>query len=80
MRDPKYDGASTMMLFAGDDAESKALARRLATDLGFEAIDAGGLAAARHLEHLAMLWISLAFGGGGAEKLGRSFAFRVVRR
>jgi NADPH-dependent F420 reductase len=80
MQDPKFDGASTVMFYAGDDADAKALARRLATDLGFEAIDAGGLVAARHLEHLAMLWISLAYGVGGAEKLGRGFAFRVVRR
>lgn len=80
MRDPKYDGASTVMFYAGDDADAKSLARQLATDLGFEAIDAGGLAAARELEHLAMLWISLAFGAGGAEGLGRAFAFRIVRR
>jgi hypothetical protein len=43
-----------------DDPQAKNVARELATVLGFEAIDAGGLSAARELEHLAMLWISLA--------------------
>lgn len=80
MQAPTFDGAPSVMFYAGDDAHAKSLARQLATDLGFEAIDAGGLSAARELEHLAMLWISLAFGAGGAEKLGRDFAFRVVRR
>jgi NADPH-dependent F420 reductase len=80
MEDPKFDGAATMMFYAGDDAQAKSVARQLATDLGFEPFDAGGLSAARQLEHLAMLWISMAYGLGGAEKLGRSFAFRVVRR
>ena len=43
--------------------------------LGFDAVDAGPLVRSRELEHLAMLWISLAFGG-----LGRDIAFRLVRR
>jgi predicted dinucleotide-binding enzyme len=75
MQDPVYDGAATVMFYAGDDAAAKAHAHRLATDLGFEAIDVGALVRARELEHLAVLWISLAFGD-----LGRNFAFRVVRR
>jgi NADPH-dependent F420 reductase len=80
MQNPKFDGVSTVMFYAGDDPKAKSLARQLATDVGFEAIDAGGLAAARELEHLAMLWISLAYGVGGAETLGRGFAFRIARR
>jgi len=80
MQNPMYDGASTVMFYAGDDTHAKSLARQLATELGFETIDAGGLTAARELERWAMLWISLAFGAGGAEKLGRDFAFRLVRR
>jgi NADPH-dependent F420 reductase len=80
MADPQYGGAATVMFFAGDDPQAKDVARELASALGFEAIDAGGLAAARQLEHLAMLWISLAYGIGGAQSLGRGFAFRVVRR
>ena len=46
------------------------------TDAGFEAIDAGGLRAARLLEPLAMLWIELALKRG----LGSGFTFTVQRK
>lgn len=65
-----------MMPMASDDAEAKTIVARLAEELGFEAIDAGPLTAARMLEHLALFWIKLAY----AQKLGRSFAFSLVRR
>jgi predicted dinucleotide-binding enzyme len=80
MADPKYDGASTVMFYAGDDKSAKQIAHDLATSLGFDAIDAGSLTRARELEHWAMLWISLAYGLAGGAALGRDFAFRVVRR
>jgi 8-hydroxy-5-deazaflavin:NADPH oxidoreductase len=75
MRDPVYGGAPTVMFHAGDDAGAKAVARELSTALGFDAVDAGPLTRARELEHLALLWISLAAGG-----MGRDIAFRLVRR
>jgi predicted dinucleotide-binding enzyme len=65
-----------MMPMAGDDAEAKTIVAKLAEELGFEAIDAGALTAARMLEQLALFWIKLAY----AQKLGRSFAFSLVRR
>lgn len=80
MRDPVYGGAPTAMFYAGDDAEAKRSVQALAEGLGFEAVDAGPLVRARELERLAMLWISLAFGGAGVPGLGRDFAFRLVRR
>lgn len=64
------------MFYCGDDAVAKGLAAQLASDLGFEPIDAGALTAARLLEPLAMLWIHLAF----AQGVGREFAFRIMRR
>ncbi len=75
MRDPVYGGVATTMFYAGDDAGAKATAGELARVLGFDAIDAGPLVRARQLEHLCVLWISLAFGGHG-----RDIAFRLVRR
>jgi predicted dinucleotide-binding enzyme len=48
----------------------------LAEDLGFEVADAGGLAMARYLEPMAMVWIHLAI----VQKQGRDIAFRLVRR
>ena len=56
--------------------ERKKKAATLATDLGFEPVDAGALAVARLLEPLAMLWITLAFKQG----MGVDFGFRLARR
>ncbi len=75
MAEPEYDGARTVMFYAGDDASAKQSVHTLIDAIGFEPIDAGALMRSRELEHLAMLWIGLAFGG-----MGRDFAFRVVRR
>ena len=64
------------MFVAGDDAARKPLVMQLVSELGFEAIDAGPLIAARLLEPMAVLWINLAYRPGGS----RDFAFSVVRR
>ncbi len=64
-----------VMFVAGDDASRKPIVLGLVSDLGFQAIDAGPLAAARLLEPLAMLWIELAMKRGHA----RDFAFAMVR-
>lgn len=70
MADPVFDGRAAMLPVAGDDADAKATAMGLASELGFEPFDAGDLDAAVHLEHLARFWIHLAFTGGD-----RAFAF-----
>jgi len=75
MANPVYDGAATTMFYAGDDPNARQTAHQLATELGFEAVDAGPLIRARELEHLALLWISLSISGHG-----RDIAFRLVRR
>lgn len=79
MRNPTYSEAPTAMFVAGDDGDARKVVLSLATSLGFDAIDAGPLVRARELEHLAMLWISLAMGIGVAP-LGRDIAFRLVHR
>lgn len=80
MAEPRYAGEASVMFFAGTDASAKDVAAELAASLGFESIDAGSLTRARQLEHLAVLWITLAYGGPGQPGLGRDFALRVVRR
>lgn len=75
MAEPVYDGAASVMFLAGDDDDARVAVQHLIEVLGFEAIDAGLLRRSRELEHLASLWIGLAFGG-----MGRDFAFRIVRR
>jgi NADPH-dependent F420 reductase len=76
MANPVYPGGPISMFIAGDDADAKAVASRLAEDLGFEPIDAGGLKVARFLEPLALLWINLAV----VQNLGRDIAFKLLRR
>jgi len=76
MANPRYPAGALTMLYCGDDAEAKKKAATLATDLGFEPVDAGALPVARLLEPLAMLWITLAFKQG----MGVDFGFRLARR
>jgi predicted dinucleotide-binding enzyme len=76
MADPVIDGTRTVMFVCGDDAEAEPTVLQLATDVGFDAVDAGKLAQARLLEPWALLWISLAFKGA----VGRDFGFALLRR
>ncbi len=76
MHEPRYDGASPLMPVAGDDAAAKEVVLGLARELGFDAVDAGPLSAARDLEHLAALWIRLAYPLGH----GPDIAFALLRR
>jgi predicted dinucleotide-binding enzyme len=75
MADTAYPGGKAAMLVAGDDARAKEVALALAGELGFEALDAGPLTAARELEALATLWIRLTRSGHG-----REIAFSLLRR
>jgi len=76
MLEPGYAEGAATMFCCGDDAEPKAVATRLAAELGFDPVDAGPLSQARLLEPLGLLWISLAY----RQRLGRNIAFRLVRR
>jgi predicted dinucleotide-binding enzyme len=76
MEKPELKGIRSMMFVCGEDAKSRETVRKLAEQIGFDAIDAGGIAVSRLLEPLAMLWIHLAY----TTPLGRDFAFAVIRR
>ena len=76
MADAAFDGGRPVLPVAGDDADAKAAVIALGEDVGFEGVDAGPLAAARDLEHLALLWIRLAVLHGQ----GRGIAFALLRR
>lgn len=76
MRNPIYAGEPTTMFICGDDAAAKAVAKKLAEDLGFAVADTGSLATARYLEPLAMVWIHLAI----VQKQGRGIALKLVQR
>lgn len=76
LANPDYSGQKPMMPVAGDDADAKTVATDLANQIGFDAFDAGPLTAARDLEHLAVLWIRLAYQLGH----GPDIAFGLMRR
>jgi predicted dinucleotide-binding enzyme len=76
MDNPSFGDRRAVLFVCGDDAAHKPTVLKLASDIGFEAIDAGALVVARLLEPYAMLWIHLALTRG----LGRDFAFGLLRR
>jgi predicted dinucleotide-binding enzyme len=76
MANPVINGIRTVMFVCGDDEAAKPRVLQLASDVGFDAVDAGKLTQARLLEPWAMLWIALAFGTNA----GRDFGFAMLRR
>jgi predicted dinucleotide-binding enzyme len=64
-------GSEQLTLFvAGDDAKAKQTVMQLGSDIGFDAVDAGPLKAARYLEPMGMLMISLGYDLGMGAKIG----------
>ena len=53
-----------VLFLAGDDGDAKETVALLAAELGLDPVDAGALQRARHLEHLAVLWIHRAMATG----------------
>ena len=79
MDDPAgYEPAPTAWL-AGDDDGALSTAGDLARDLGFAPVVAGDLTAARDLEHLAALWIRLAYALGHGPDVAVSLTRRSAR-
>ncbi len=76
MEDPRFAGHAASLFLAGDDPDAKARAAGLASDLGLEPVDCGALSAAEQLEHLARLWVHLAYG----LEQGPDIAFALMRR
>jgi predicted dinucleotide-binding enzyme len=61
---------------AGSDEQAKVKVLKLGQELGFEPIDVGPLSRARGTEHLAALWVQLAY----LQKLGTGFAFKIIKK
>ena len=57
-------GMRPVIPIAGDDVAAKATVASLLDGLGWESVDAGGLAAAVDLEHLTLFWVRMVRGGG----------------
>jgi predicted dinucleotide-binding enzyme len=76
MDHPDFGGSQPLMCVCGDDETLKPSVLLLASDLGFDAVDAGKLSAARYLEPLAALWLHLAV----AQEMGSNIAFGLLRK
>ena len=61
---PGYGDIKPVMFYCSDDDEAKVMVAKLATDIGFEPVDTGGLGMARSLEPLALMWIRLSIRDG----------------
>ena len=73
--DPQFGGQRAIMPYCGDDPQARQTVGQLIDELGFEALDMGGLSAAPMLQSLAQFWIALAYGSQG-----RNIAFGLLRR
>lgn len=76
MADPDYNGVKADLFICGDDAAAKTVVTDLATNIGFDVIDAGPLNAAGLLENLAQLWVHLAYTQG----MGPNVAWKLLKR
>jgi predicted dinucleotide-binding enzyme len=76
MADTTGYAANPVMFVAGDDEARKPVVMQQVSDLGFQAVDAGGLTLARLLEAFGMLWIHMALN----RKVGRDKVFAYLPR
>jgi predicted dinucleotide-binding enzyme len=76
MVDPLFGSERADLFLCGDDAEAKRTVAQLAEELGFEPVDTGPLRSARYLEHLALMWVDMAF----KENWGPNFTFKILKR
>jgi 8-hydroxy-5-deazaflavin:NADPH oxidoreductase len=72
-QNPKIKGNKISVFYAGDDKEAKSKVADLINKMGFDSVDAGALKAARNLEPMALLNISLGYGLGHGTSIGFSF-------
>jgi 8-hydroxy-5-deazaflavin:NADPH oxidoreductase len=73
---PGYGDLKPAMLIAGNDLTAKAAVADLCQQLGWEPIDTGNISMSLHLEHMALLWISMA----GAQRSGTGFVWARLQR
>jgi predicted dinucleotide-binding enzyme len=64
------------MFLCGDDEPAKEAVSGLATQLGWEPLDVGGLEQALHLEHMTLLWVRMV----RAKKHSPNMVWAVLRR
>lgn len=73
--DRRIAGQTPSMFFCGDDPAAKNTVAQLITAAGYEPVDAGPLAMARHLEPVCFFTVALAYGRG----MGSSIGLKLLR-
>lgn len=58
LTDARFDDRRAVSFVASDDAEARAAVAALSGDLSLDTVDAGSLANARLLDHLAIVWLA----------------------
>lgn len=76
MADSQFGAQLPVMFYCGDDAGAKKVGAQLASELGFDPVDAGPLTQAAQLEAAAWLWITMALKYGA----GTNMAFALLKR
>jgi predicted dinucleotide-binding enzyme len=69
----KRKASRPSLVYCGDDSDAKELAAELIGDVGFDAVDAGPLRIARHIEPFALLVAQLAYAREGGPELAYRF-------
>ncbi len=73
---PELSGRAAPTFIASDDDEAKKVVSGLATDMGFDPVDAGGLTNARYIEPLAYLNIQFGYMLGHGTKVAPAWLSR----
>ncbi len=73
---PGYGDLKPAMLIAGNDLTAKVAVADLCQQLGWEPVDTGNISMSLHLEHMALLWISMA----GAQRGNTGFVWAMLQR
>jgi len=76
MVNPQYESHAVTMFICGDDPGSREMVAQLAETVGFDPCITGPLYHARYFEHMAMLWVDMAYLQGR----GPDFAYKIVSR
>ena len=76
LENPDYNGTRIDTYICGDNKDAKKVVKKLAEQVGFSVVDAGGIKNAYLLEAFAKLWINLAY----QQEMGPGIAFKLLRR
>ena len=72
---PEFPGGPPDMFIAGNDDDAKKKVAAILADFGWPTIDIGGIAGARYLEAMCMVWVLAAVRGGNWNQ-----AFKMLRK